>query len=99
MKSLIEKDKKRRRLYFLYEKKYFILKYLHHNRNLPYNVRKSAYEQLVKFPRNSSLVRLRNRCVLTSRGRSVYRKFKLSRLMLRKLALKGELPGVKKISW
>jgi small subunit ribosomal protein S14 len=99
MKSLIEKDKKRRYLYSLYEKKYWILKYIHSNRNLSYNIRREAYLQLNKFPRSSSLVRLRTRCVLTNRGRSVYKKFKLSRLKLRTLALKGELPGIKKISW
>lgn len=98
-KGLIEKDKKRRRLYFLYEKKYLILKYIHHNRNLSYVTRKKAYKQLLKLPKNASLVRLCTRCVLTNRSRSIYKRFKLSRLMIRKLGLQGELPGFKKISW
>ena len=57
------------------------------------------YEALSKLPRNSSPTRLRNRCVLTGRGRGVYEKFGLCRQMFRKLALEGKLPGVRKASW
>lgn len=57
------------------------------------------YEALSKLPRNSSSTRVRNRCVLTGRGRGVYEKFGLCRQMFRKLALEGKLPGVKKASW
>jgi ribosomal protein S14 len=99
MKNLIEKDKKRRYLYANYEKKYLILKYLTQNINLPLQVRQKAQEKLSNLPLHGSKVRLRNRCVLTGRGRSVYKKFRLSRLMFRQLALQGELTGVKKISW
>lgn len=99
MKSLIEKDKKRRKLYTLYEKKRIILKYLHGNIKLPLQVRKNAYKQLVMLPKNSSLVRLRSRCILTNRGRAVYKIFKISRLMFRQLALQGNIPGIKKASW
>ena len=52
-----------------------------------------------KLPRNSSPVRLSRRCLLTGRARGGYRKFKLSRIMLRQLALEGKLPGVTKSSW
>ena len=99
MKNLIEKDKKRRYLYATYEKQYFILKYLVHNVNLPQSVRQEAQIKLEKLPYYGSKIRLRNRCVLTGRSRAVYKKFKLSRLMFRKLALSGEIIGVKKISW
>ena len=57
------------------------------------------YEALSKLPRNSSPTRVRNRCVLTGRGRGVYEKFGLCRQMFRKLALEGKLPGVRKASW
>jgi Ribosomal protein S14 len=51
------------------------------------------------MPRNSSPTRIRNRCNLTGRARGVYRKFQLSRIKLRELAAKGQIPGVIKSSW
>ncbi len=54
---------------------------------------------LQKLPKNSSPVRLHNRCMFTGRARSYYRKFGVSRLVLREMALKGEIPGLKKSSW
>ena len=99
MKNLIEKDKKRRYLYANYEKKYLVLKYLTQNINLPLTIRQKAQEKLSLLPLYGSRSRLRNRCVKTGRGRSIYRKFKLSRLMIRQSALQGELIGVKKASW
>ncbi|MBF0585854.1 30S ribosomal protein S14 [Prosthecochloris sp. N3] len=57
------------------------------------------YEALSKLPRNSSPTRVRNRCVLTGRGRGVYEKYGLCRHMFRKMALEGKIPGVKKASW
>jgi small subunit ribosomal protein S14 len=60
---------------------------------------KGDYEALQKLPRNSSPVRLKNRCMFTGRARSYYRKFGVSRLVFREMALRGELPGVKKSSW
>ncbi|MBT4855763.1 30S ribosomal protein S14 [bacterium] len=58
-----------------------------------------AQEKLSKLPRNSSKVRVRNRCALTGRPRGYMGFFKISRIELRRLALSGELPGVKKASW
>jgi small subunit ribosomal protein S14 len=58
-----------------------------------------ARDKLQKLPRDSSKVRLRNRCALTGRPRGVYRKFGLGRNKLRDLAMKGEVPGVIKASW
>jgi small subunit ribosomal protein S14 len=52
-----------------------------------------------EIPRNATLKRKRNRCAMTGRSRGVYRKFKLSRSMLRKLAMMGLIPGIKKASW
>jgi small subunit ribosomal protein S14 len=57
------------------------------------------YEALRKLPRDSAPTRVRNRCVLTGRGRGNYEKFGLCRHMFRKLALEGKIPGVKKASW
>ncbi|HUK58974.1 MAG TPA: 30S ribosomal protein S14, partial [Stellaceae bacterium] len=50
-------------------------------------------------PRNSSAVRIRNRCELSGRPRGYYRKFKLSRIALRALASSGNIPGMVKSSW
>jgi small subunit ribosomal protein S14 len=61
--------------------------------------KEEARAKLQKLPRDSSPVRLRNRCALTGRPRGVYRKFGLGRNKLRDLAMKGEVPGVIKASW
>jgi small subunit ribosomal protein S14 len=57
------------------------------------------YAALAKLPRDSSPTRSRNRCQLTGRSRGVLRKFKISRIMLRELALSGNIPGLRKASW
>ena len=61
--------------------------------------KEEARQKLQKLPRDSSPVRLRNRCALTGRPRGVFRKFGLARNKLRELALRGEVPGVIKASW
>ena len=55
--------------------------------------------KLNELPRNSSKIRVRNRCKLTGRTRGVYRKFGLSRIKIRELSMSGALPGVVKSSW
>jgi len=57
------------------------------------------YDALVELPRNSNPIRLHNRCAVTGRARGFYRKFGISRLTFRKMALEGKIPGVKKASW
>ena len=57
------------------------------------------YSALASLPRNSNPVRLHNRCAVTGRARGYYRKFGLSRLTFRKLALEGKIPGIRKASW
>lgn len=57
------------------------------------------YAALAKLPRDSSPTRSHNRCELTGRSKAVLRKFKVSRIMLRELALAGKIPGMKKASW
>ena len=60
---------------------------------------KGDWDALQLLPKNSSPVRLRNRCMITGRPRAYYRKFGVSRLVFREMALKGEIPGIKKSSW
>lgn len=57
------------------------------------------YAGLARLPRDASPTRLRNQCALTGRTRGVYRKLGISRIMLRKLALEGKIPGMRKASW
>lgn len=57
------------------------------------------YAGLARLPRDASPTRVRSLCALTGRSRGVYRKFKISRLMLRELALQGKIPGMRKASW
>ncbi len=57
------------------------------------------YIGLTRLPRDASPTRLRNMCALTGRTRGVYRKLKISRIMLRELAHEGKIPGMKKASW
>jgi len=58
-----------------------------------------AVNKLDSLPKSSSRIRLRNRCFITGRPRGVIRRFKLSRLCFREMALNGEIPGVTKASW
>ncbi len=86
-KSIIAREAKRQKL---------VAKYAELRKELKEN---GDYEALQKLPKNASPVRLHNRCQFTGRGRGFYRKFGISRLVLREMALRGELPGVKKSSW
>ena len=60
---------------------------------------KGEWDELQKLPRNSSPIRLRNRCMMTGRPRGYISKFGVSSLVFREMALKGEIPGIKKASW
>jgi small subunit ribosomal protein S14 len=61
--------------------------------------KKKNYAALSNLPRDASPTRSRNRCQITGRSRGTLRKFKVSRIMLRELALAGQIPGLKKASW
>ncbi|MGK5595091.1 MAG: 30S ribosomal protein S14 [Parachlamydiaceae bacterium] len=98
-KSSVEKQKKREKMVKLKWEKRQELKKRSLDFNLSEEEREAARIALNKMPRNSSLIRLRNRCSLTGRARGFLRKFKLSRLTFRELALKGVIPGVTKASW
>ncbi|CAG1770080.1 Alternate 30S ribosomal protein S14 [uncultured bacterium] len=60
---------------------------------------KGDYAALQALPRNSSPTRLHNRCIMTGRPRAYMRKFGISRISFRDLALEGKIPGVRKASW
>ncbi len=96
---MIERDKKRRKLVKSLEGKRAKLKAIIRDRKAPQEERFAAVLQLAEMPRNSSKTRVRNRCALSGRPRAYYRKFNLSRIALRDLASRGELPGVTKSSW
>ena len=61
--------------------------------------RLAAELKLQKLPRNGCATRVRNRCQVTGRGRGVYRKFMVSRIVLREFAHRGLIPGMTKASW
>jgi len=69
------------------------------DRTLPVEDRFNATLKLAQLPRNGSQVRVRLRCKLTGRPRGNYRKFELSRIMLRELRNQGQIPGMVKASW
>jgi small subunit ribosomal protein S14 len=69
------------------------------NMKLGEEERAAARLKLQALPRNSSPVRLRNRCALTGRPRGTYRKFGLGRTKVREFAMRGEIPGIVKASW
>lgn len=98
-KSSVEKQKRRERMVKLKWDKRQELKKKIYDMNLGDEEREAARIALNKMPRNSSPIRLRNRCQLTGRSRGVLRKFKLSRLSFRELASMGMIPGVTKASW
>ncbi len=97
--SAVNRDLKRRKMVKSLARKRAELKAIVNNRDLPAEERFQATLKLAELPRNSSKTRVRNRCALTGRPRSHHRRFKLSRIALRELASRGELPGVTKSSW
>ncbi len=86
-KSLIARDKKRKKLIEKYAKKRAELKAA------------GNYEKLLKLPKNSSPTRLKNRCMISGRPRGYMRYFGISRIEFREMASRGEIMGVRKSSW
>lgn len=86
-KSSIAKEKKRQQL---------VAKYAEKRKRLR---EAGDWEGLSKLPKNSNPTRLRNRCRVTGRSRGYMRRFGLSRITFREMALRGEIPGVTKSSW
>lgn len=97
--SVVERNKKRERLTAKYAEKRAQLKATLANPETSDEDFYAAQRKLAKLPRNSSKVRLRNRCSITGRPRAYIGKFGLSRITFRELANSGQLPGVTKASW
>src|SRR3954451_16777943 len=97
--SSVQKNKRRERLSKLHAEKRAVLKGVVMDRTLPVEARFDASLTLAQLPRNRAANRVPLPCELTGRPRGNYRKFKLSRNMLRELANSGQIPGVTKASW
>ena len=98
-KSMINREEKREKTVAKYAKVRAELKAIIKNPKASDEERWAATLKLQSLPRDSSPVRLRNRCALTGRPRGVYRKFGIARNKLRDLMMRGEVPGVVKASW
>lgn len=97
--SSINKNEKRKKLVKQKAAQWAKLKAIADNEKLPMDERFAARLKMQQLPRNSHPTRVRNRCALTGRARGNYRKFGISRLMLRELGSKGLIPGITKSSW
>lgn len=98
-KSSIARNKKRERLVAKYAEKRAALKATMSDPDVSDEEFYAARDKLTKLPRNSSPVRIKNRCNVTGRPRAYIRRYGLSRLTFRELALQGKIPGVTKSSW
>ena len=97
--SAINKNNRRIKLSDKYYKKRKLLKKIIMDKKVSLEERFKAQQKLSKLPRNSSRVRVMNRCQITGRPHGVYRKLKISRIALRQLGLEGKIPGMVKSSW
>ena len=98
-KSLVNRNKKRIALNLKFANKRKNLKKIVMNKKLSLEERFKAQMKLSKLPKNSSKIRIKNRCEITGRAHGVYRKLKISRITLRELSLEGKVPGMVKSSW
>jgi len=96
--SMIEREKKRMKLVLKYSKKRKLLLLEFKKANV-FSKQMEIHKKIEQLPRNSSRVRLRNRCWRTGRSRGIYRDFGLCRHMIREMAHNCILPGVRKASW
>ena len=97
--SSVEKNNMRRKLSAQKAEKRKRLKAIANDLKRPAEERFAARIKLAEMPRNSSPVRIRNRCELTGRARGYYRKLRMCRNQLRDLASQGLIPGMTKSSW
>ena len=98
-KSQVNRDNRRKALIAKYAEKRAELRKKLKDPNASIDEKLEAQEQFAKLPRNSCPTRLNRRCSISGRSRSYYRKFDVSRIALRELALAGMLPGMRKSSW
>ena len=99
MKNIVRRDQKRRNLFLKNELKGVQYKSIIKNSSIPGETKDECVFKLNKIARNSSKVRIKNRCILTGRGKGVYTFFRLSRIRFREIASQGLLLGVSKSSW
>jgi ribosomal protein S14 len=100
MSNQIIRDHKRRLQVAKFELKRLQYKALAQDRrSLSADLRYYYSVRLSRLPKNSSKTRIRNRCVITGRGRAVYKMFRISRIVFRELASRGAIIGIKKASW
>ena len=97
--SAVNKNKSRIKLSDKLYKKRQSLKKIVMDKKLPLEERFKAQQKLSQLPRNSAKTRVMNRCEITGRPHGVYRKLKISRIVLRELASSGKIPGMTKSSW
>jgi small subunit ribosomal protein S14 len=98
-KSAVNRNEMVRKLVKQFAAKRKALAETANNEQLSLEERFAARLKLAKLPRNSSAVRIRNRCEITGRPRAFYRKLKMSRIALRDLGSNGQIPGLVKSSW
>jgi small subunit ribosomal protein S14 len=98
-KSAVNRNEMVRRLVKAKAAKRDALKAIANDENLSLEERFEARLKLAEMPRNSSPTRIRNRCLVTGRPRAFYRKLKMSRIALRELGSRGQIPGLVKSSW
>jgi small subunit ribosomal protein S14 len=98
-KSAVERNKKRERMVELQAGKRAALRAVVRAKDQSPEERFAAMLKLAKMSRNGSATRVRNRCEMTGRPRAYYRKLRLSRIALRELASRGQVPGMVKASW
>ncbi len=97
--SKIVKNAKRKKMVLQYAERRLALKKIINNPNLTPEEVDAAQIKLQKMPRDASPIRVRSRCSQTGRSRGFLRKFGISRIAFRELALEGQIPGVIKSSW
>ncbi len=97
--SMVERETRRAKIVKKYAGKRAQLKELIRSPKTSPEERLAAQAKLQKLPRDASPSRGRNRCAITGRSRGVYRKFGLSRVKIREVANRGEIPGLTKASW
>jgi small subunit ribosomal protein S14 len=98
-KSQVNRDNKRKALIEKYAERRAELRKRLKDPNVSMEEKFEIQEAFAKMPRNSCSTRLNRRCEISGRSRSFYRKFGISRIALRELALRGQLPGIRKSSW
>lgn len=99
MQKIIQKNIKQRNLFYSFEKKRLILRIICKNNFFNNKIRISVKQKFLYLSNNSSITRIKNRCILTGRGKKIYRFFRLTRHALKEKSSQGYLPGLSKYNW